>query len=108
MLRALHAGKEKPSVYYSQAEKAHSDLYAVGTILAPQHPLHFFSGQEWADDNYKWRTKYKKLLKSYLEAYEQEQPETQLPQKSDVLPSTTVISSFFSIMTHVIDVKLLL
>lgn len=81
MLRALHAGKEKLSVYYSKTEQVHGDLYATGTILAPQHKLQFFSSKEWGDNDPKWPIKYKKYLQDYMEPYKQQLPEAQLPSK---------------------------
>jgi hypothetical protein len=52
MREALKAGKQKLSDYYSQTEKAHGNLYAIGTILTPRHKLQFFSTSEWSDNNY--------------------------------------------------------
>lgn len=52
MLSALHAAKEKLSFYYSKTDEIHSDLYAIGTIIAPQNKLQFFSGKDWDDESY--------------------------------------------------------
>jgi len=79
MLRALCAGKEKLSVYYHKTEQIHGNLYAIGTILAPQHKLQFFSKRDWADNNFEWRTRYKNYLESYLEGYQHRRTENQLP-----------------------------
>lgn len=81
MLHALEAGKAKLSVYYTQTEQIHGNLYAIGTILAPQHKLHFFSKRDWADNNYEWRRTYKECLEKYIEPYKQQQLEAQAPQK---------------------------
>lgn len=81
MLRALYAGKEKLSVYYNKTEQIHGNLYAIGTILAPQHKLQFFSKRDWADNNFEWRTRYKNCLESYLEDYQHRPPENQLPPR---------------------------
>lgn len=43
MRKALEAGRQKLSDYYSQTESVHGNLFAVGTILAPQNKLQFFS-----------------------------------------------------------------
>lgn len=77
MLCALHAGKEKLAVYYAKTEQIHGNLYAIGTILAPQHKLQFFSKKDWADNNFEWRTQYKQYLERYLEPYSQRQSENQ-------------------------------
>jgi hypothetical protein len=39
MRGALEAGRQKLSGCYSQTENVYGDLFAVGTILAPQHKL---------------------------------------------------------------------
>lgn len=68
MIRALEAGKTKLSVYYTQTDQMHSNLYAIGTILAPQHKLQFFSSKEWGNDS-EWRLKYKEDLQKFIEPY---------------------------------------
>ena len=69
ILNALKAGKEKLSVYYSRTTQVHGDLYAIGTILAPEHKLQFFSSNEWADNNFKWRERYRQSLQDYIQPY---------------------------------------
>jgi hypothetical protein len=73
MLQALEAGSEKLSVYYKATEQAHGSLYAIGTILAPQHKLEFFAGPEWAgevdDTSLSWYDIYERSLHSHLEDY---------------------------------------
>lgn len=71
ILRALEAGKDKLSFYYSKTTQVHGNLYAIGTILAPEYKLQFFSGREWADNNYDWRDKYLGYLQDYMEPYKQ-------------------------------------
>jgi hypothetical protein len=39
MLSALHAAKEKLSIYYRETDKIHGDLFAIGIILTPQNKL---------------------------------------------------------------------
>jgi len=46
ILTALYAAKGKLSHYYSMTDNIHGDLYAVGTIIAPQYKLHFFSTKD--------------------------------------------------------------
>ncbi|KAJ5683808.1 HAT dimerization [Penicillium maclennaniae] len=45
MPEALNTGKDKLSAYYTKTEKTYGSLYAIGTILAPQHKLNFFSSE---------------------------------------------------------------
>jgi hypothetical protein len=47
MLSALHAAKEKLSIYYKETDKIHGDLFTIGTILTPQNKLQFFSNKDW-------------------------------------------------------------
>ncbi|OQD94302.1 hypothetical protein PENVUL_c148G07398, partial [Penicillium vulpinum] len=42
ILQALNAGIAKLTSYYTKTKEIHGSLYAIGTILAPQHKLHFF------------------------------------------------------------------
>lgn len=39
MLAALHAVKKKLAHYYSMTDEIPDDLYAIGTIIAPQQEL---------------------------------------------------------------------
>jgi hypothetical protein len=47
MLTALCAAEEKLRQYYSKAEDVHGDVFAIGTVLAPQHKLRFFRSRKW-------------------------------------------------------------
>jgi len=78
MLDALEAAKEKLSVYYGKTAQEHGYLYAMGTILAPQYKLQFFSDESWSDNNYEWRQKYHNHLQDYVEPYEQQLSKEQL------------------------------
>ncbi|KAJ5264753.1 hypothetical protein N7505_007546 [Penicillium chrysogenum] len=69
MLCAILAGKEKLAAYYGSTTKAHGDLYAIDTILAPQHKLQFFSRYEWAENNFASRERYRQSLKDYVRPY---------------------------------------
>jgi hypothetical protein len=71
MLNALEAAKDKLSTYYGNTTQEHGYLYAMGTILAPQYKLQFFSDESWADNDYAWRQKYHNHLQDYLKPYEQ-------------------------------------
>lgn len=77
MLSALDAGMEKLKVYYNETQEVHGNLYAIGTILAPQHKLQFFSTPEWADNDYEWRQIYLDFLKEFLEPYTEQQSNSQ-------------------------------
>ncbi|ODM20081.1 hypothetical protein SI65_05067 [Aspergillus cristatus] len=76
MLRALEAGKDKLKFYYTKTDEVPDDLYEIGTILAPQHKLKFFSSKKWGNDA-ESRIKYKESVQQYMEPYRQQQPEIQ-------------------------------
>jgi hypothetical protein len=71
MLTALHAAKRKLSHYYGMTDDIDGDLYAIGTIIAPQHKLQFFSSKDWDEPNQDWRRRYRKSLEDRLELYKQ-------------------------------------
>ncbi|KAI1829204.1 hypothetical protein DTO027I6_9899 [Penicillium roqueforti] len=77
MLFAILAGKEKLAAYYGSTTKAHGDLYAIGTILAPQHKLQFFSRDEWAENNFASRERYRQSLKVYVRPYHERMSNSQ-------------------------------
>ncbi|EED22697.1 hypothetical protein TSTA_061850 [Talaromyces stipitatus ATCC 10500] len=62
MLAALSSAKEKLSEYYAMTDHVSGDLYAIGTILAPQNKLEFFSTSEWEPE---WRVRYRKSLEDH-------------------------------------------
>ncbi|KAI3286490.1 hypothetical protein DTO002I6_8161 [Penicillium roqueforti] len=74
MLCAIHAATLKLSEYYKLTNDIDGDLYAIGTILAPQNKLEFFSGRGWEPH---WRVQYRKSLENYLVPYQQRYSETQ-------------------------------
>ena len=78
ILRGLNAGRAKLSEYYTKTDDMHRNLYAIGTILAPQHKLQFFSSREWGNDP-EWRAKYKADLQEFMEPYQRRLSKTQLP-----------------------------
>jgi hypothetical protein len=88
MLQALYTGKEKLSVYYNKTEQVHGHLFAIGTILAPEHKLDFFSQKDWADNNYEWRQKYEESLRRYLVKYQQQEISPTLPQRMISQPAS--------------------
>jgi hypothetical protein len=71
MHQAPHTGYKKLSFYYKQTQDAHGHLYAIGTILAPQHKLQFFSKHDWADNDFEWHQQYKAYLEDYLQPYQE-------------------------------------
>ena len=46
MLHVLEAAKIKLSFYYKETDKIHSNIFVIGTIVAPSNKLQFFSTQE--------------------------------------------------------------
>ena len=46
MLTALKAARQNLQNYYAKTEDMHGHLYAIGTILAPDTKLQFFSGSK--------------------------------------------------------------
>ncbi|KAJ6001218.1 hypothetical protein N7481_001627 [Penicillium waksmanii] len=82
MLSAIHAARLKLSEYYKLINGIDSDLYAIGTILAPQNKLEFFSGKDWEPH---WRVRYRKSLENYLVPYQQRYSETQSISSSQSL-----------------------
>lgn len=80
MLHSLEAGRDKLKFYYAKTEEIHGNLYAIGTILAPQHKLQFFSSGEYGDD-IESRATYKAYLEKFMEPYQRPIPEAQRPQR---------------------------
>ncbi|CAP94930.1 hypothetical protein N7489_004599 [Penicillium chrysogenum] len=54
MLSSLEAAEKKLSHYYNQTDDINNNLYAIGTILSPQHKLQFFEGKDWEDPVHDW------------------------------------------------------
>lgn len=52
MLKALQAAQQKLRDYYSKTDNIRGDLYAIGTIIAPENKLQFFMTDDWSDQ---WR-----------------------------------------------------
>jgi hypothetical protein len=66
MLSALYVAKAKLPAYYSDTDKVHSDLFAIGTILAPQHKLQFFNKMDWGPE---LREQYRQSFENYAGLY---------------------------------------
>lgn len=96
MLSALEAGQEKLSSYYNKTEQMHGNLYAMATILAPQHKLQFFSSKEWADDSQDWCEIYRKTVQEYILPYKQRLSDSQLLSRHQSPPAyTSELDSFY-------------
>lgn len=69
MLTALHTTKDKLSSYYSQTDQIYGDIFAIGTILAPQNKLQFF--KDWAEDEEDWVDRYRRSFYDFFKPYQQ-------------------------------------
>lgn len=74
MLTALQAARSKLTDYYRETDKVYGDLFAVGTILAPQNKMQFFSSSDWGKE---WRERYRKSFEAYFEPYKERLSENQ-------------------------------
>ena len=83
MLKALEAAKSKLSHYYAMTDNMPGDLYATGTIIAPQNKLKIFPTKEWEDLDQDWLTRYRKSLEDYLESYKKVLFDIQSLSKAD-------------------------
>lgn len=85
MLKALGAARDKLADYYSKTDEVDGDLFAIGTMLAPENKLQFFSGKDW-DDDYDWRQRYRQSFEAYVKPYKQRlahsQTSSQVPAPS--------------------------
>jgi len=89
MLNALYVAKTKLSQYYSKTDGVPGDLFAIGTMLAPQNKLQFFLGKDWGDE---WRDRYRQSFVDYFESYKQRLLQNQTLLESHI--STTQTSEF--------------
>ncbi|KAJ6038847.1 hypothetical protein N7460_007564 [Penicillium canescens] len=89
MLTALRAAEEKLRQYYSKTEDVHGDIFAIGTMLAPQHKLRFFRSREWGGGP-ELVTRYRQSFKDYFEPYKQRRSKEQT--SSDQEPFTLSLS----------------
>jgi hypothetical protein len=82
MLAALSSAREKLSEYYGMTDHIGGDLYAIGTILAPQNKLEFFSTSDWEPE---WRVRYRRSLEEYILPYEKRYSETRSTPARQIL-----------------------
>lgn len=75
MLTALRAAEEKLRQYYSETDDIPSDIFAISTMLAPQHKLQFFRSK---DQGPEWLTRYRQSFVDYFEPYKQRLLEEQI------------------------------
>ncbi|KAF7174372.1 hypothetical protein CNMCM6106_008623 [Aspergillus hiratsukae] len=86
--------KEKLSVYYGETDKVHGDLFAIGTILAPQNKLQFFNNKDWGPE---LRDQYRKSFGTYAGLYKERLSATQgSPQVSSLGVQTSKIDALFA------------
>ena len=71
MLTALEAARSKLSHYYAQTDHIPGDLYAIGTIIAPENKLHYFTRKEWKDPKKNWCKIYRESLERLFKPYKQ-------------------------------------
>lgn len=101
MLKALGAARDKLADYYSKTDEVDGDLFAIGTMLAPENKLQFFSGKDW-DDDYDWRQRYRQSFEAYVKPYKQRlahsQTSSQVPASS--LPRSAIEMSLKGAKSH--------
>jgi hypothetical protein len=80
MLEALESAESKLREYYGRTDDNElSDIYAHGTILAPQHKLEFFRTKDWTGD---YATAYLESLQGRVKAYQTDTHLLSIPQAS--------------------------
>jgi hypothetical protein len=95
MLSALLAAKDKLSSYYGETDNTYGDLFAIGTILAPQNKLQFFNDKDWGSD---LREKYRQSFETYAEPYKERLSTTRSsPQASSSGAQTSKIDALFAL-----------
>lgn len=107
MLQALNAGMAKLTSYYTKTKEIHSSLYAIGTILAPQHKLHFFSSKAWgtSENDTNWSDQYKETLRQFIAPYAQRHTQTrslreeQPPKRHSA--STSDLDALLDLLPHI-------
>jgi hypothetical protein len=81
MRTALESAITKLREYYAKTDDpALGDIYAHGTILAPEHKLQFFSGPDWKDKDY--ASLYLETFKDRMKLYQTEGHIISKPQAS--------------------------
>ena len=92
MMKAFQAAETKLRQYYAMTDDIEDGLFAIGTILAPQHKLQFFSGKDWEDPEVDYRAKYRQSLMKYLQPYQRRLSSTQSISQAQL--STNPASDF--------------
>jgi hypothetical protein len=96
MLEALQSAETKLREYYTLTDnKDLGDIYAIGTILAPQHKLQFFSTPDWQDPDRDFSTQYRQSLESRLNDY-----------KEGLTSSQSLLRAKTSVQTSELDILL--
>ena len=98
MLKALGATRDKLAEYYSKTDEVHGNLFAIGTILAPEHKLQFFNSKDWdSGKDTNWRQRYRQSFQDTFESYKQRltslqiSSQAQLPTQSAEVDKLQVI-----------------
>ena len=68
MLESLKASRQKLDEYYSQTNGIRGNIYAIGTMLAPDSQFQFFLSDDWEPE---WRNTYRKVFQSALVPYQE-------------------------------------
>lgn len=85
MLKALGAARDKLAEYYSKTDEVHGDLFAIGTILAPEHKLQFFNSKDWdSGEDTNWRQRYRQSFQDTFESYKQRLMSLQMSSQAQV------------------------
>lgn len=80
MLEALESAEVKLREYYRRTDdKDLHDIYAHGTILAPQHKLQFFRTKDWSEE---YATIYHESLQDWMKVYQTDSLLISRPQAS--------------------------
>jgi hypothetical protein len=80
MLEALESAQSKLREYYGRTDENElGDIYAHGTILAPQHKLQFFQTKDWTGD---YAASYLESLQHRMKTYQTNSDSTSKPQVS--------------------------
>lgn len=79
MLKALSAARDKLADYYGKTDDIHGDLFAIGTILAPEHKMQFFASDDWEESH---RKQYRESLGACFTSYKQRLANPQAPSQA--------------------------
>jgi hypothetical protein len=71
ILEALRLAESKLKEYYRMTDfQGVGDIYATGTILAPQYKLEFFQAPDWQDEEMDYAAQYKQGLEDRIKEYQ--------------------------------------